>query len=83
MTYEEFETIFEETDSDWNGDNAFQGLTIIRKYISGTVLCGADHDIIYSANVETLIESGITEEDVKNLALLNWMIQDEYLACFV
>ena len=44
ITREELETIFDrETKSDWSGDNAFQGLTIISKYIKDKdILCAAD-----------------------------------------
>ena len=86
ITREELETIFEETESDWNGDNAFQGLTIISKYIKDKdVLSAAEHDIIYSADLDDLIEAGITQDDAIALSKLNWMIEDEFdcLACFV
>lgn len=84
MTYEKFEELFEETESKWDGDNAFQGLQIIAKYIKDKdILCGADHDIIYSVDVNELIEAEISEEDVIQLRKFNWMIEGGYLACFV
>jgi hypothetical protein len=83
MTEDRFEEIFQEDSGDWEGDNAYQGLQIIAKY-SDNVLQGAGRDIIWSENIEELIESGITEEDVIKLRELNWMIHDcTYLACYV
>ena len=86
MTPEEFETIMEGDDDLMNidDDNAFVGLQIIRKYLPKSGIEGADHDVIYSASVEKLLEAGITKEDAIELRRLNWMIEDgEYLACFV
>ena len=86
MTFEEFETIMEGDDDLMNidDDNAFVGLQIIRKYLPKSGIEGADHDVIYSASVEKLLEAGITKEDAIELRRLNWMIEDgEYLACFV
>ena len=86
MTEEKFIKIFENEDTDWTGDNAFQGLTIIAKYINpleNDIICGADHDVMYSVDVNELIEAGIIEEDAKNLRKLNWMITEGYLECFV
>lgn len=72
---------------EWKGDNAFQGIQIIAKYIDPTektILEGASHATIYGPDIDELIEAGITEEDVIKLRKLNWMIEDEsYLACFV
>jgi len=82
MTQDRFEEIFDETESKWDGDNAYQGLQIIAKY-TDKLIQGADHDKIYSEEIETLIEKGITEEDVIALRKLNWMEEDGYLACFV
>jgi len=83
MTEERFEEIFEETESKWDGDNTYQGLQIIAKY-TDNVIQGAGHDIIFSEDIEMLIENGITEEDVIALRKLNWMIEDgTHLACFV
>lgn len=83
MTRELFDKIFEDTDSKWEGDNAFKGLQILSKY-TDNLIQGADHDIIYSEDVDVLIEKGIVESDVIELAKLNWTISEyEYLACFV
>ena len=85
MTIEKFEDIMKFVDPKWTGDNAMKGLNIIAKYFDPeeTILQGADHDIIYSVGVEEIIEKGITEEDVIALRKLNWMTENESLACFV
>jgi hypothetical protein len=88
ITYERFEEIFNTTDSKWTGDNTFAGLLIISKYIdfkTKTIIEAAEHDIIYSSEINDLIEAGITEEDVISLAKLNWSFNKEYdcLSCFV
>ena len=86
MTYEEFEDIMRGDDDLMNFDdeNAFVGLQIIRKYLPKAGIEGADHDVIYSASVKKLFEAGITKEDAIELRRLNWMIEDgEYLASFV
>ncbi len=86
MTTEDFIEIFENTDSDLSsveGDNTFMGLQIMSKYVNNLVQ-GADHDIIYGPDIDELIEAGITEDEVKQLRILNWMINDgSYLATFV
>jgi hypothetical protein len=84
---EEIESIFENTESELNkvdGDNAFLGLQILSKYRKKCLVEGADHDIIYSMNIEDAIELNITDEDCTELARLNWMIYEgEGFACFV
>lgn len=84
MTEERFiELMEEDIDWDWEGDNAYQGLTILSKYTEDLIQ-GARHDVIWSEDIEVLIEKGITEEDVKELRRLNWMVEDSsFLACFV
>jgi hypothetical protein len=82
MTLERLEEIFEETQSKWEGDNAFQGLQILAKYTEKNVICAAEHDIIYSINAEDVIEI-LSEEDAIKLAQLNWMLEDDYFACYV
>ncbi len=84
ITREKFEEIMDFTELEFDGDNAFDGLVLIKKYMpTDDVICGADHDIIYSVDIDQLIKAGITEEDVIKLAKLNWMIRDDYMACFV
>ena len=83
MTEERFIEIMEGDSGKWEGDNAYKGLTIIKKY-TDNLIQGAGDDVIWSEDISTLIEKGITEEDVKELRRLNWMIEDStYLACFV
>lgn len=71
----------------YEGDNVFQGLVIISKYIdyrSNFLIAAADDEEIISVYSEELVQAGITEEDVKNLALLNWGVdEDGNLVCFV
>jgi len=85
MTREQFDDIMNSDISTQfpEGDNAIAGLQIIIKYLPKSGIEGADHDIIYSCDVEELVEAGITEEDTRQLREWNWMIQDGYLACFV
>ena len=82
MTIEEIEKIFNEVESNWEGDNAFQGLQILSKYTDNLVQ-GAEHDKIWSACLDDIITLGITKEDITKLAKLNWMIDEDCLACFV
>jgi hypothetical protein len=83
MTKELFIEIMEKESGDWEGDNAYQGLKILEKYTSNLIQ-GAGHDVIWSEDIEKLIERGITKEDVEELRRLNWMLEDEtYLSCFV
>ena len=61
-----------------------QGLLIIQKYTPNKGIEGADHDIIYSVDIDELIAAEITEEDAIKLRSLNWMVSDNsYMACFV
>ena len=82
MTEKEFIEIFEKDSGSWEGDNAFEGLKILSKYTSNLIQ-GACKDEIFSEDISKLIDAGITKEDVEELRRLNWMIQDDYLACFV
>ena len=84
MDIEDVEKIFEETETEWEGNNTTQGLAIINSFLPDSGVEGADHDIIYSCDVEDLIKAGAKKEDFEKLAKLNWMVQDrQYLACFV
>lgn len=67
----------------YDDDNAFLGLQIIRKYMPKKGISGADHDVIYSVDVGELLEAGLTERDAEELRNLNWMIEENCLACFV
>ena len=90
MTRKEFIEIFGDEDSGGkllnsvNYDNALAGLKIIEKYLPKNGIEGAEHDMIYSVDVETLVDAGISKEDVQMLHWLNWFVEnDEYLGCFV
>lgn len=88
ITRERFEELFRITESalnEYEGDNALLGLLIINKYLPKMGIEAAEHDVIYSADIGSLIEAGITEEDTITLRRLNWMIDEfeEGLACFV
>ena len=86
IKFKEVEKIFDETNSKWDGDNAFQGLLIIAKYFDikkNNIICGAGHDEMCSVDVDDLIEKGMTKEEFKMLAKLNWCIDEDFLKCFV
>lgn len=84
MTEERFLEIFEEVDTDYKDiDCTLEGLMIMSKYTK-RVIHGADNDIIYCEDIETLIEGGITEEEVTKLSKYGFMIEDcSYLTHFV
>jgi hypothetical protein len=84
MDIEKIEKIFENTDSKWDGDNAFKGLLILAKY-ADNLITGAEHDMIYGPDIDKLIDADITEEDVTRLATLNWHFDNDFqcLCCFV
>ena len=71
----------------YDKSNVVLGLNIISKYLPKVGITGTVHDMIFSADIEELIKTGITEEDVIELANLNWHLDYEYgcgiLACFV
>ena len=48
MKEEQIEAIFNNTPSNWEGDNAYQGLQIIAKY-TDNLITAAEHDQIFSA----------------------------------
>jgi len=78
--------LFKTTESElekYKGCNALLGLKIIEKYMPNKGIEGAEHDVIYSVELDEIIEAGITDEDLKELALLNWHEEDGGLACFV
>lgn len=85
MTRERFLELFDNTKSNlskFEGDNAFLGLQILSKY-TNKLIEGADHDIIYSCDIDDVLDN-ITEEEVIKLAELNWSLSDDdYFTCFV
>lgn len=85
---EEINQIFENTKSELHkieGDNALLGLILLSKYkTKKDVLRSAEHDIIYSFSIDDVIELDITDEDLTELARINWHISEyDCLACFV
>lgn len=86
MTEERFLEIMKTTNSclyNYTDDNAILGLNIIRKYCPQMGITGADYDIIYSVGVVDLVTVNIVEEDVVELAKLNWIVEEDVLACFI
>jgi len=83
---EEITNIFDNTKSDLknvDGDSTFLGFQIISKYTKNIVQ-GAGHDIVYSISIDEIIELNVTDEDLIELAKMNWFINDgEGLASFV
>jgi len=91
MTKEQFLEILEtetEHEKDYKPtkpcDEALRGLNVMAKYIKGNVIMGADHDVIYSVEVQVLVDAGITEEDVVTIRNSMWWSEDgDYLQHFV
>lgn len=86
MTREELEKVFENEETKWEGDNAFQGLVILSKYAKkNDTLIGTGHEVIYSLDIDEALKNGLTKEDADKLRLLNWMLDSECdcFACFV
>jgi uncharacterized protein YihD (DUF1040 family) len=81
MTIERLEEIFEKIESNWDGDNAFQGLQILSKYTKNLIQ-SAEHDVIYSCSIDDVIDE-LTEQDATDLAKLNWHFDFGNFACFV
>lgn len=85
MEREKFEEIMA-GDSDlsaYEKCNALLGLNLIAKYLPKSGIGAASHDIIYACGVDDLLAAGITEDDAIELRLMNWMISEDSLACFV
>lgn len=84
MTEERFIEIFEPEDYTpckvSTRDKAYKGLQIIAKYMDPDkhyIIVACEHDMLYSVQMEELIESGITEEDVMLLENLGWQFENE------
>jgi len=66
------------------GDDTFDGLSILSKYTDGLVLCAAEHDRIYSIDIDEALEGGITDEELIKLRGFGFMVEDgEYFSSFV
>lgn len=88
MTVEKFTEIMEvigihKQFDDSEQCNVLMGLNIIVKYLPTKGIEATQHDIIYSVDVKEIVEAGITEEDTIKLSELNWMIDEDSLACYV
>lgn len=79
MKQEEFEKIFEETIAVEKTNGFFKGLQIIYKYIKDRkdIITGAQHDIVYSVDVDDLLNEDISIEDTIELAKLGWLVDVE------
>lgn len=82
LTIKELKEIFYNQNTNWKGDNAFQGLQILSKY-TANLICAAEHDIIYSDDIYTVLNAGLTTEDAEKLRELNWIIEEDHFACYV
>ncbi len=80
MNDEEIETIFPEKEN-----NFFRGIKIIGKYLPKDCIAGADHDVVFSADVNDIVKAGITEGEALELRKINWHLDNDAdcLACFV
>lgn len=74
--YEIMENDCEITYDDLADDEVLEGLKILEKYIDSRVIQGADHDIIYSEDIDVLIQNGLSKEDVIQLSRLGWHIDE-------
>ncbi len=59
-----------------SNSSILDGLNIVEKYIPGSEIC-AEYDIIYSENIDKIVEAGITKEDAEELRKQNWMHDQE------
>lgn len=58
-------------------------LRILKELLEDRIINGADYDVIWLVDVEDALKRGITDEELLELANLNWHIEDECFACFV
>jgi len=75
MNREQIEKLFEEAEYYKGKNSILIGLNIISKYID-IDLC-AEHDEIYSENIDKLIEKGMTDADWVELSKTDWRIDSE------
>jgi len=87
MTSEEFKAILEDKTItvSWQDNKLWKGCQIITKYISknNEIITRADHNFIYTIDIEQLCQAGITKEDVTQLRKLNWTTKDGYLVYYI
>jgi hypothetical protein len=53
------------------------GLNIIGKYLPQFGITAAEHDIVYSVDVDQIADTNITEEEVTTLRELGWFIEGD------
>lgn len=80
MTREKFEELMSgESDYKKYGDlcRITTGAMIVIKYLPKFGIRAAEHDIVYSAEVNKIISTSITEDEVINLRELGWFIDED------
>ena len=83
MTAEEIREIMEQDLPRCEDSNkALLGLQILAKYTDDAV-AGAEHDVIYSEDIEVFAKAGITPEECKRLRELDWHLSDDQFARYV
>jgi len=87
MTRKQLEKIFEDDSclEKYKENTALLGLNILKKYVPTSGVEAAEHDIIYAASIDEVLEAGLTADDAVELRNLNWMLEEEgdCFACFV
>jgi len=69
-----------------SGCNIMKGLLIISKYIDPDkeeILCHAEHDQIWSVELDELVDAGVTKEDLEQLNKLGWYTDEGALSRYV
>lgn len=80
MTRERFEELMEgESDYGQFKDvcRITYGAGIIGRYLPRFGIEAAEHDIVYSVDVDKIVEAGISAEDTETLRILGWFIDEE------
>lgn len=79
MDRERFEEIIDNTETNYGpGDNCLMGLNILAKYApTKRVIADAEHDKIYTLEIDDFVEE-ISEEDAVKLATLGFGIDRDY-----
>ena len=85
MTVDELEKIMnEEYDCEPTKKNEIlAGLNIMVKYLPETGIICAQHDEVWSASIEDLLDAGLTEDDAIQLRKLGWRIDCDTMSHFV
>ena len=76
MTEDELKKIMDE-DFDYEStkqNKILMGLNIMVKYLPATGIICAEHDQVWSASIEDLLNAGLTEDDAVKLRNLGWRI---------